>query len=85
MLGRPKTRSTKPEEAVMAVAILAAIATLPRQKNGNGIRRTLFDALNERGVIRSFDGPHAMPVDQRSVSLFRTATSKPFTLLPGVE
>jgi hypothetical protein len=32
-------------------------ATLPSQRNGNGPRRTLFDALNERGMIGSFDGP----------------------------
>ena len=32
-------------------------AKLARQKNGNGTRRTLFDALNGRGMIGSFDGP----------------------------
>ena len=32
-------------------------AALARGKNGKRARRTLFDALDERGMIGSFDGP----------------------------
>ena len=45
-------------------------ATLSRQKNGKGARRTLFDALNERGMIGSFDGPGDLSTNPKHMEGF---------------
>ena len=47
------------------------IATLPRQTtNGDTPRRTLFEALNERGMIASLDGPGDLSTNPKHMEGF---------------
>ena len=45
-------------------------ASLPRQKNGKGNRRSLFDALSERGMIGAMDGPGDLSTNPKHMEGF---------------